>query len=819
MITPAERVLLSMIIRAEDEASDTIEHIGGSLDKLFHTGLQMLQWTVAYQSLHDITSAVSDFGTGLITSNTQLEEFNQSLAILYHNTQEAQQASNWLTQFAVNAPDTLQNIRQASLGLVAVGADLVQVMPAIGNAAAAMGTTTIVASNALVRAFEGDFRIMRDQLHITAEQLVPFGLEMDRTGHVIASTVIPAFEKFVQQNYGDAMSKQIHTLSGVWSNLQDIMERFQQEAGLQAFDLLRDKLTGLYNYLDQNRDKVAAFGDILGSAVAGGVDRAIQAFEFLLMETPRVINAVVAAWHGLQAPLAIVGTNIQLVFQAVGNYLQKEVVPALEFVLGYAITWWNIHGADVARVVTNLVKNFQSFATESGKIFADYFKWLGALWEISWGGLEAIVATFLVNSDKNNARWRAAQLDGWTTFLFGLVDAAGAAIRLMIDLLTSQSLNKAFYNLSYMIAQTIVDGFGVLVNGVEHMVNFVRQKIDDLFITAINLYNKLPRLPGVDPLSNAPPIHVNTEAEMQRLAQDNVRRMQGALVGAYSPPAATNQTAIDIAKANINAAIAGTKQDIMGGKGQIIALGGGEYAYVLDPNSNQNVNSLFHYSRTQLTQKGKDSVDNWLKQFDKIINAPIDIGYEGVKGPGTGKVTSLPAPFGAGFEDQTAARRALDAAVSQAKEQFELDRINGAGMSKLMSDIANILKAMKADGATRLDMDLERARDLQAISKHTQSTAEHLASIVQRGQRQQYQELGFGSVVASFGVLTRDTTLQLVAALEAQNEMLRQQLDAALTVVRNTGRMTDYLAVISHSGGGGATGSAVRAQGVTPHPH
>jgi hypothetical protein len=98
------------------------------------------------------------------------------------------------------------------------------------------------ATRAIINAQHGEFEMLRDDLNVSKEDLLQVRdahgqviLKMDKHGHVMGNTLIPALQRFVELNFPHAMDAQMRTLPGIFSNLEDIVTEGIRRAGEGAY--------------------------------------------------------------------------------------------------------------------------------------------------------------------------------------------------------------------------------------------------------------------------------------------------------------------------------------------------------------------------------------------------------------------------------------------------------------------------------------------------------------------------------------------------------------------------------------------------------
>jgi hypothetical protein len=424
-----------MDFEAQDHISEVVHHIGESLRRVTEMAAGFTLGAIGYEAIGSAVGGIEQLGRSLIETNATAEQLQQTFAAIYQSGAEAQQAMGWLTSFAQTAPFTRESIQQAGIAIAGIGQDITQVMPPLGNLAAVMGVSLPTAAQALQDAFEGRFAMMQTSLNVTKQQLQAFGLEVDKTGHVTQSSLIPAFEKFVAANYPDGMARQMTTFNGQMSNFVDHLQLIERTAGGAMFERLKGSMVGLIDYMNAHQGEILGMAAAFGEGLANAVTAAARAAEGLMRVVPPALAIVAGAWERLQGPIQAAARVIDGVEQALGTYLGQVVVPAIETALGYAARFWAEHGRQVAQILTVIGTNVQKFLAFVASNFSSYMEYTKGVVQVGWGVIEGVVGGALDlltgNLDQFNVDWNK----GWQNIWDGSTRIVGASGEIMIRLI------------------------------------------------------------------------------------------------------------------------------------------------------------------------------------------------------------------------------------------------------------------------------------------------------------------------------------------------------------------------------------------------
>lgn len=209
----------------------------------------------------------------------------------------SQAMMNWTSQFSLGIPFTRQDLMSSVTTLATTGLNTNQIeqfMPYLSDIAATYGSAAYggqgvnlqQAANAVRMAVDGISRMLKYDLNITPEELIPYGLQATGSGTALHITdpnsLYRALENFAQAKGVAGASGNIvqSTWWGGWSSLQDQMQNFLLQVGgtnLNGtvnpggfFGTLQSALDGLLNWFTSHHDQITGFASTL-SQIAGGV--------------------------------------------------------------------------------------------------------------------------------------------------------------------------------------------------------------------------------------------------------------------------------------------------------------------------------------------------------------------------------------------------------------------------------------------------------------------------------------------------------------------------------------------------------------------
>lgn len=221
--------------------------------------------------------------TAALVAATRFESLEAKLVSVTGSVQVASEKLQAAQAFAAKTPFDVEGIVQATAVLEGFGLKSEQVLPVAANLAAAMGTSLSEATLAIGKAAAGSlegFESLRSTYAITTSDLQRFGLQVDKTGSILARTPAQieknrnALISLINLRYGDAIERQSNTLAGAISNVGDAGSQLAASFGstlIPAATVLArttGSLLGALNTLPTGFKAVAAGAAVLVAGVA-----------------------------------------------------------------------------------------------------------------------------------------------------------------------------------------------------------------------------------------------------------------------------------------------------------------------------------------------------------------------------------------------------------------------------------------------------------------------------------------------------------------------------------------------------------------------
>ncbi len=336
-----------------------LDTVGDSAD----TAGQSLNTMRGYATL--AAGALATLGAGrlvgsLIDVNTETQRLQASLATVTGSTEAATAAWETLEEFAKTTPFTLDQSVNGFVKMKALGLDpTTEALTSFGNTASAMGRDLNQMIEAVADASTSEF-----------ERLKEFGIKARQEGDQVsfifqgttttignnADEIVRYLEKIGNTEFASAMQRQMATLGGASSNLQDNIDALFREIGeaganslaSSAILTLSESAETLSENLDTVGDVAKVFAVLIGGRLAASVGTAtasfvagqIQAARYQMAIASLVTTSRVAAASQMalatsvgvaSRALAVLGGPIGLVAVAAGSiYAFREELGLVE---------------------------------------------------------------------------------------------------------------------------------------------------------------------------------------------------------------------------------------------------------------------------------------------------------------------------------------------------------------------------------------------------------------------------------------------------------------------------------------------------------
>ncbi len=198
----------------------------------------------------------------LVTSNEQMEQYQNTLAVVLKSQKKATDTLAWANKFAAQTPFEIPEIVEATTRLSAYGMVAKDNLGSIGDMASVMGKSLMDAVEAVADAQTGElerlkeFGITKGMLQDQADLL---GLTFQNKQGSITNqeNLNKALFAIMEDRYKGGMAMQAKTFAGLKSNLSDYIGTLGRQLGVPIFDKLKANIGGLLDYLNALQDNGA----------------------------------------------------------------------------------------------------------------------------------------------------------------------------------------------------------------------------------------------------------------------------------------------------------------------------------------------------------------------------------------------------------------------------------------------------------------------------------------------------------------------------------------------------------------------------------
>ena len=196
---------------------------------------------------------------GVIAQASKFEQFQVVLENTEGSAAAAKRAMAWVKDFAKTTPYEIGDVMEAFVALKAYGIDAANgSLRSLGNAASGMGKPLMQAVEMLADAQTGEYERLKE-FGVRASQqgkkvtftYMQAGREVTRTANKSSAEIQRAILGIFDARFKGMMDRQSRTLSGLWSNLQDMVSTFQLDvADAGFFDSVKTKVGGALDWIN-----------------------------------------------------------------------------------------------------------------------------------------------------------------------------------------------------------------------------------------------------------------------------------------------------------------------------------------------------------------------------------------------------------------------------------------------------------------------------------------------------------------------------------------------------------------------------------------
>ncbi len=386
------------------------------------TGIGLGVGSAIANGLGRVAAGVGDLVGEMVGGNAQFEQYNTQFEVLLGSAEAAEERMADLADFGARTPFELPQVVEADRILQGFGLHAEEVAEQFGFAGkdirtiagdVASGTGSSFQEMALLigkfsAGATGEAIARMSELGITNRaELAALGLEFDKSGSLL-SPLPEAMETvltLMQDKYGGLMDAQSGTFNGMLSNLQDWKAATLRRIGEPIFELLKDKLGTVLEFLGSPAvmGAIDNFATTLTNGIGGAVDwlnttglPALRAF-FVWLTTQGIPQ--------FQAFIQPIVGRVLPALQQLGNWFTTTLVPLANTIIQF-LSWKDaliiLAGVVLSVLLPALISLAISLAAVTWPILAliAVVALLRTAWEENWGGIRDILTDFWENSLK-----------------------------------------------------------------------------------------------------------------------------------------------------------------------------------------------------------------------------------------------------------------------------------------------------------------------------------------------------------------------------------------------------------------------------------
>lgn len=295
--------------------ADKVQGVFGRMSGFVSNTLSTAAGFITANLFGRIADGIKNVAGGMISGNAEFERYQTQFGVLLKSAPAAKERLDELAKFGATTPFDLPQLVRADKVLTAFGLDSEDTAKRFGVSGAQIRTTIGDVSAGTGADFEelsvtfgkfasgatGEAIARFQELGIaTKEEMAKWGLEFSKSGQLLTPTAkaFTILEAHVRDKFGGMMDAQSKTFEGMMSNLQDWIGGTLRKLGQPIFEVLKDKLGVVLEWLGS--PEVQAGLDQFATFLADGVG---QAVDWL---TNTAFPAMVNAWNSLQPAIQFV---------------------------------------------------------------------------------------------------------------------------------------------------------------------------------------------------------------------------------------------------------------------------------------------------------------------------------------------------------------------------------------------------------------------------------------------------------------------------------------------------------------------------------
>jgi hypothetical protein len=298
--------------------------------------------------------AVGAFGKSVIDTGAQVEIYRIKLRTVIRDQEKADALFRELITFAATTPFELPGIIEAAIQLESFGHDAMELLPVVGDTAAAMGADIYDAALAFTQGVTGEMEMLK-RFTITGAQLTEEVGKFNRGTVEGMEKAATAIETLMKRRFAGGMEEMAKSWTGTLSMFSDHWFVFKQKiAEGGVFDTVKGDLREILQMVDNFADRGGV--DAIAIGLNNAFDSIHKQFFGGLLSDMNTIQFNVALLAG-QIEVAVLGvvTEIVTAYDAMmltfktGPAVLKEIARAAARDVGAPSPMWELFADAEAR--------------------------------------------------------------------------------------------------------------------------------------------------------------------------------------------------------------------------------------------------------------------------------------------------------------------------------------------------------------------------------------------------------------------------------------------------------------------------------------
>ncbi len=361
-----------LIVEIKAETKSLRKGLDGVNKKLNTANAQAKKSVTSFASLGKVfaTIGLAKLGGQIVSTSRTFQDLEATLRAITGSGESAAMSMDLIRKFTMGTTFQLENVSQAFITMLNAGiTPTSETMKDFGNIAAAFGKDITQIAQAAFNATTGEMEMLK-QFGIKAKQegdkITMIFREQETVIGKNSTEIVGFLRKIAQENFATALEERLNTVSGVFSNLGDMVAETFTSIGEGG---LNEVLTTTGKSILEMADDFKKAGHVIGVLFKGAFDVLGSAVK-LVVDNMRVLLLVLGTYAAFKAP--VVAT---LLFTKAIQGLNKGMIALRATMLAvsrspfFAVITAGILGAELLlpELLDELIEKIKSFAEALGE--------------------------------------------------------------------------------------------------------------------------------------------------------------------------------------------------------------------------------------------------------------------------------------------------------------------------------------------------------------------------------------------------------------------------------------------------------------------